>query len=141
MDKLRVVIHMEAFVVAGGNHHLAILDKDVPIGILGVPISYGENLGGAGGLATTEMDQNRQLLAEEADLGQIPLDGIRTKAIVVGVQEVLLEQAIGTKAAKEPLISSYGPSGAGVVQEAPASLSLRRIVGQGGPGHSGSFNS
>jgi hypothetical protein len=59
MDKLRVVIHIEAFVVAGGNHHLAILDKDVLIGILGVLMSYGENLRGTGGLATTEIDQNR----------------------------------------------------------------------------------
>jgi hypothetical protein len=40
----------------GGNYHLAILNKDVPIGILGVLISYGENLRGIGGLATIEMD-------------------------------------------------------------------------------------
>jgi hypothetical protein len=43
-------------VVADSNHYLAILDKDVPIGILGIPILYRENLGGVGGLATIEID-------------------------------------------------------------------------------------
>jgi hypothetical protein len=58
MDKLRVVIHIEAFVVVGGNHYLVILNKDILIGILGVLMSYRENLRGTGGLATTEIDQN-----------------------------------------------------------------------------------
>jgi hypothetical protein len=58
VDDLGVVAHVEAFVVAGGNNHLAVLNKDVPVGILCVPISYREDLRGTGRLATTEMDKN-----------------------------------------------------------------------------------
>jgi hypothetical protein len=59
MDDLRVVVDVEAFVVAGRNHYLAILDKDIPVAIDRIAVSYGENLRGTGRLAAAEVDQNR----------------------------------------------------------------------------------
>jgi hypothetical protein len=56
MDNLRVVVYVEAFVVAGRNHYLAILDKDIPIAIDRIAVPYGENLRGTGRLAATEVD-------------------------------------------------------------------------------------
>jgi hypothetical protein len=59
MDNLGVVIHVEAFMVAGCNHNLAILDKNIPIAVDCIAVSYGENFGATGRLAATEVDQNR----------------------------------------------------------------------------------
>jgi hypothetical protein len=59
VDDLRVVTHVKAFVVAGCNHYLAILDKDIPIAIVCVAVSYGENFGATGRLAAAEVDENR----------------------------------------------------------------------------------
>jgi hypothetical protein len=59
VDDLRVVAHVKAFMVAGCNHYLAILNKDIPIAISCIAVSYGEDFGATGRLAATEVDQNR----------------------------------------------------------------------------------
>lgn len=90
MDDLGVVIHVEALMVAGCNHNLAILDKDIPIAIHCVTVSYGEVFRATGRLTAAEMDKNRELLPEEANLAKISLDGSRTEAGVIRIEELLL---------------------------------------------------
>jgi hypothetical protein len=124
MDDLWVVVDVEAFVVSGRNHHLPILDKDIPVGIGGVAMADGEDLRGPRWLATTEVDQDCELLSKETHLGQISLNGIRTEAAMIDVQKSLLEDPVGAKTPHQPLVPADRPGRTRVVEKAPSRLRL-----------------